>query len=257
MDFINKWLRLSRLLPLATVFTAISVSLAAAVDSEDNGLLGWAVVILGLLAVDALVERMGLLEKIEASLASTQLSHSGLRDRTQLSDKDFQTARTIDVIGISARGIIEHSNLYDLKQAVKSGARVRLILLNPSNEALTMWERLRPQSDRGKTARDVYKTLDECYKVIQDDSNKGSLEVGLIDFYPPFSMVGINMYEPHGSITIEIYGFGTWNAGRERPHIMIKYDNAWYDKYRHQFEEIKDSIQATTKDEIRQILDSY
>jgi len=124
------WLKISRLVPLMTIVVAGGVGILALLGRFQASLAeGIIITILALLAVDALTERLSLLEKIESQLGSF-VSTECLRDRSQLPSPQerAQTASEIAVVAVSAISLMV-PYLGFFEQKMIEGCKLRFVLL--------------------------------------------------------------------------------------------------------------------------------
>lgn len=191
------------------------------------------IALLGLLAADSLIERLNVLERLDArigKLATGQL----LRSRRDMLSVREQTehASEICIAAVSAISVsIQNAKFFETK--VRKGCRVRVILLNPVNPVLEVWN----MQNRFTSAETDIKSTLQTFSSLQQIKSKGKFEVRLSDVFLPFSMVATDMQRQTGTMIVEFHGFKV--ALDERPHILLTaQDNPdWFKHYKLQFEE--------------------
>jgi hypothetical protein len=174
----HKWFRLNRLIPLATiiaVFVAILLSVFQVVQFSffENLVL----TLLGLIAVDAFVERMEILERILKDVEPVaNVGPELLPEQILLTEKPFKKfingAEEIFIFGGSLAGLFSKEyKCIDEWLASKSNTMMKIILVDPElvlDGKITVQSLFRYLDWDEKTARDYYahETL-KSLKVIQ------------------------------------------------------------------------------------------
>lgn len=231
-----RWIKPSRLIPLLTILgagTAIILSLfgITGLSVAENIILA----LLALLAVDALTERISILEKIETRLSSLS---GGQQLRTQAEipsvEKHAGYASEICVIAISAASLLLR-NIPFFEKMVKNGCKMRVILLNPNSSSLQTLNLL----DGGFTTKsDINKTLTILKDFAQIEGVKDRCEIHLSEVFLPFSMFAVDLQKESGSMVITFLNYRTSSTFRERPNIFLtRSDTEWFNYYREQFEQ--------------------
>lgn len=233
-------LSLSRLIPGITVFgagLAILLSLLGIMKfSLSEGII---VALLGLLAADALTERMGILDRLERTLSTIRVGKT-LRSRHEILPipQHAAGATEICIAAISAISVA-HSNLHFFTTRLKEGCKLRLVLLNPKSPHLEAFDL---QSGTATAESSIRAALGVLESLLYEPS-PGSCEIRLSEVFLPFSMVAVNPNTHHGSMVVEFYAYR--KKVDERPHLHLTAGESphWFGYYRTQFESIwSDSI---------------
>jgi hypothetical protein len=235
----KQWLKPSRLIPSLTILAAgVAVVLSlfkVIVLSLAEDII---IALLGFLAADALIERLGLLEKVESRLGSL-IQRFGAQDAPFLqSRKDLarfpetaQDAKDIFIIACSASGILtEHTQFFI--DRVKQGARIRLAVVNPDENAVVEIvgrSDIMPVQTQIADMRTAAGVIEHIGTHIP---NTHLFEVRVFDYVPTLSFVMIDGDLPTGRISAELYLYqiDPWR----RPHFLVtaKDHPDWYSYFR-------------------------
>jgi len=230
----TRWLRLDRLVPFLTLFGAGLLGTLALLGKIQVDLAHGAIItILVLLASDALVARIGVLERIEEKLPSSKASTT-LRPHSLIvkTSEQAATAREICICGIhNSLAIVPHEGF--LKARLKDEMKIKVVLLDPSSDNTRVWDRI-TNKEPGSTSRQIESSL-SVLRVL-DSALGGLIQVRLVDIILPFSIFGVDLERPWGSITVEYQFFGV--ATDQRPHIRMSRNgrDEWYEFYKSQFD---------------------
>lgn len=193
------------------------------------------VALLGLLAFDALTERLNVLEKIEAKLDYSS-RESALKSRQEYIPlpERAEHAMEICILAISATTITA-PNLGFYQNKLKSGCGIRVILLDPDSPSLEIWAL---QNKSTSTDLDIRSALETFRWLIQMSDAKGVCQLRLAEVFPPFSMVATDLQKDTGEIIVEFYTYKS--ALDDRPHVALNAvdDPYWYNHYKQQFEQM-------------------
>lgn len=238
---IKFWLKPQRILPLLTILgagVALVFSMMEIIDlsAADSIIIS----LLGLIAIDSVVERLSILESIESKLVNT-VGSSGLRARTEFSDFEQRSihASEIFILAISAISLSgRYAHIFENK--VNDGCRIKIILLNPQSESLKSLE----LTNRDQAAaHDIRASLAAFEPLIGIKNRKGRCEIRLSDFFLPFSIVAFNPSKDSGEMIVEYHSYKI--SFGEQPHVFLttKDNIHWYEFYKNQFEKAwNDSI---------------
>lgn len=233
----NRWLSLGRIVPTITIVVAALVLVSV--------LLGWVkttvfegvvLAILTLLAVDALTERMSVIENLERKIDNLATSKATLRDRSTLPIfwETGNSASEVFAIGVSLiSAVVNHQSM--LEQKVKEGHKVRLLLLNPVSPTIAIWD---ASNKPAVTRNDIERTLQILEKMKSlEKHNKRNCQIRISDIFLPFSVVVFDADENEGRMIVEYHTYN--RALMERPHIQLTRaeDGRWYDFYLQQCEQ--------------------
>ena len=229
----KRWFRPGRLVPLLTILGAATVLVLSLLkvfqlDLPDEVIIA----LLALLAIDALTERLGLLENIEVKLAGLSVGQA-LRKRADIPPIEEQAlyGSEICIAAISAISVVvRYQSVFESK--LRAGCNVRVILLDPSSPALQTWNLL------GKTPvdSDIRSALEYFKGFSQVEGARGKCEVRLLNVFLPFSMLAVDPQEDSGSMVIEYHAYKM--PFNERPHVFLtqRGDPWWFAYYKQQFE---------------------
>lgn len=227
---LKKWLKLSRLIPLLTILgaggTNVLLLFGVIKLSLPEGII---ISLLGFLAIDALIERVSILERIDTKFRAISTAQT-LKRRVEISPVEEQARNTSEIYIIAIAGtslIINNSNFFASK--MKDGCKIKAILLNPDRPSLQVWEQ---QSKMPRTEYYIGTALETLKRLVQ----MNNCEVRLLDVFLPFSMFAVDLQKASGSMIIEYHIYQ--DTPEERPHIFLtSLDNQyWFNFYRQQFE---------------------
>ncbi|RIK73280.1 hypothetical protein DCC62_17710 [candidate division KSB1 bacterium] len=227
------WLKLRRLLPLLTIAFAVGVGVLSFFDLIAQVPDEVIVTLLALIAVDALVERMSLLEKISARVEKWP-EEEVLRDRSKLNRMEELAAGATEIwaAGISLVSIIRpYDNFY--LQKLRDGCNLRFLLLDPNSKAAEVWNK-KQQTPTAK--KDIKLSLQSLDNLIKHRNLKGKCEVRLAQAFLPFSLVIVNGQKDYGKMTVEMLAYK--KNLHDRPHLQLtKRDHEkWFRFFSDQFE---------------------
>jgi hypothetical protein len=231
----QKWLRLNRLIPLLTLLSA-----GIAIVFSTIGLLSLTlaeqiiIALLALLAVDALNERVTILETVEqrlTSLATTRL----LRTRAEMMSPLQQASQAKEICLLAIHGtsaITPYVGFY--LQKLREGCRIRVILLHPQSPATPLRDKL---VNHTQTTKYIETSL-EALRGLLTTKTRGRCEVRLSQVFLPFSMFGTDLAQETGQLVVEFSSYRV--AIDERPHIYLTAheEPMWFTYYRQQFERV-------------------
>lgn len=124
------WLSIRRLIPLLLIVGAVATVIADAIGRlPTHSFERVMVLLLALLALDSLVERIGLLERIHDLLRKRRME---LNDRSTVvaNDTIFAEARDVTISGVTLLNVLTDRE-YLFQSLLAQGARMRVLLLNP------------------------------------------------------------------------------------------------------------------------------
>jgi hypothetical protein len=173
-----------------------------------------------------------------ASVAITVMSQSGeqLRSRSQLvpARELAQTASEIAFVGVSGISVLVN-DLGFLEQKIKTGCKLRFILLDPNSPSVQTWNLLASVTT---TERDICTALEYLKGLMQIKNARGKCEVRLSKVYPPYALLISDPNENTGVMNVEFYTYKTTFS--DRPHVQLsrQQNQHWFDFFRGQFEQI-------------------
>lgn len=228
------WFKPSRLIPILTILgagTAIVLSLLdiLTLSIAENIIIA----LLALLAIDALTERLSILDGIEARLQYLSAGQT-LRSRSDVPTVDTHAAHATEICFIAISGISLKVRYFGfLENKIKNGCKVKVLLLDPNGVGVQASKLI----SRVTTAESDIQTALESFKELSKIKSKGKFEVRLSPAFIPFTMQAVDLQKPTGSMVVEFHTYK--KTLNERPHIFLTaLDHPqWFEFYRKQFEQ--------------------
>jgi hypothetical protein len=229
---------------LAVILGNVGVLSLSAADQVIIGLLAF-------LAIDAVLERIGVLRRIEQFISEAK-AVSGLRPRSEIPRPDVfgQHALSIDIIAVSAVSIItQYRNFY--RERLKEKCRIRVVLLDPDSDALGVHAR---QSHGSETVikNHIYSTIAALAPLLEPEKSRTNVvELKLISVFLPFSVVAVDLERPGGSIVAE---FHTYRCDLDtRAHVVVERQNHkhWYTFFKSQLDTAWDDAAPISKELVK------
>lgn len=231
----KKWISTSRLIPLMTILgagLAVVLSLLKLIDlSTADEII---IALLALVAVDALNERLNILEKIESRLRDID-STQGLKGRYEMQNPVQQAGNASEICLCVIHGttvIFPYVGFYATR--MKEGCNIRIILLSPDSPAVGL---INLRSKHSQTKQHIISALDTLEGLVGMQA-KGRCEVRLASTSIPFSMFAVDLNKPSGFMNVEYYAYKV--AIDDRPHVFLAASDCpyWFTYYKQQFEAI-------------------
>jgi hypothetical protein len=210
--------------------------------------------VLAIIAFSGLWQRNRQVHRIEKTIkdvASTLQKHivekpSALRffEIIPVLDPFFKSAHTIDLMGVTLTTTLDRQ-ASNIREAMKKGANIRVILANPSPKSLaTKMATLRSEERHVQTY--FKKKLDASFEVIEYLNrqfegrlvNGGNFDVHLIDYAPSFGIVSFDYGQPNGIMFVEIYPHGSGYDTQIAFSLTSQRDGGWFSYFHNQFEDI-------------------
>jgi hypothetical protein len=233
----KRWLEPDRLVPAGTLLAAAAVSALSLVGvikvSKAEGVI---IGLLTLLAADSLVERIRILDRLESRLREISPKVASLRARKDMPKlhEHAMTASEICISAVHGSSVILPNGAF-FERKIREGCRVRIVLLDPTSPSVDIWNRI---SKRTYTRAEIEGSLGVLATILENTSPAPNFEVRLIDVLLPFSMFGVDLSKPTGSIIAEHQCYNV--AADDRPHVRVLPAESpyWFEYYRMQFEDI-------------------
>ena len=238
------WLTFERLIPGATIllaFVAQALELFGVITlSLGEKLL---LLLIGLLAIDALTERLTVLENIRSDIRKIGKNQISLNDifhfRAGLPplEEQLATAKSIDVCGMSLLSIsTEHREL--LLDKVKKGCRIRLLLPNSRDENLM--QKIAPFV--GTLSPEIHTqaittSLDSLNSLPALVDSK-LMEIRICKYPPAHGLFIINGDTPEGEMRVEMYVYKRVPRNTPGFYIRKSQDLNWFEIFWTEFEEL-------------------
>jgi Domain of unknown function (DUF5919) len=140
------------------------------------------------------------------------------------------SASSLLLIGMTMTRTVQGGSLTVLRQVLRSGGKIRVLLTDPTDDALM--RAASEHSQRGITAdrfkRRVESTLEEL--AMLQDATSGDLEIRVAPFIPHMGINAIDVGNPDGLIVLQHYEHRS--AGESAPVISLKpADGFWYEHF--------------------------
>jgi hypothetical protein len=193
------------------------------------------IVLLGLLAGDALSERMTLLERIESELGRLSIGQT-LRGHGYLPSVEEQAAHASEICIAAMSGIALLSRYHGFfERKMKGGCNIRIVLLDPNSSSLQTLDLL---SEVRVAKHDTLSSLGYLGGFSRIGEVAGKCEVRLSTVFLPFSMFAVDLSKDAGSMVVEFLAYKM--PFSERPHVFLtKQDSPhWFEFYQIQFEKV-------------------
>jgi hypothetical protein len=229
------WLTPKRAIPLLTILAAFAADVLSLFGVIEFDLPEQIIIaVLGLIAVDALVERLEILEKLEQKLNRLPEGQL-LRTRSQMVSVEVQAAQAAEIciLAVSATDLIHRYQNF-LEQKVGEGCQMRVILLDPECEAVRVRDlQIQPWM---RSAEDIEISLNALRVLMGKE--KAQVEVHLTEVFLGYSIFAVDLSRPNGTMVVD---FHTYRKGPDtRPHLYLTPDSSghWFDFYKDQFETV-------------------
>jgi hypothetical protein len=225
---------------IATVLAATLVSLASVrgrVELEE--MLQWTLVILAGLATTQLLDRFRIMRNIDVKLDRLIDRSQGFGGATSFFseriphlEQRFRRAKSIAINGMTLSTTSD--KLWGtFRQRLEDGAEIRLLLIDPKHPALQISAiRFHKHQDPQRVGREIAHTLDNLETLMVN--TKGSFQVRLLPYVPPYGIWVIDAGTPHAEIWVELYTF------RDEPEpsfqLLPNRDGIWFAFFEQQFE---------------------
>lgn len=241
----RKWSKASRLIPLLVILgagVAIVLSLFQVVTlsiAEDI-----IIALLALLAVDALGERLGVLDRIETHVADLRKrieSRTSADEVLHLRDELLSFSSQMqkgDEIWVAGRSLVVLLNNYSnqIQQAAKSGKRFRFLIVDPDN--LPLMNAIATSSypyPAAATVEQVGRQALAHLKLLVENTPEGTIEVRLANHIPTCVHFIIDGETSHGQMVIEMYSYRISPGQRLHMRLTRSADSRTFASYLRQF----------------------
>ncbi len=199
----RRWLKPSRIVPSLTIIGAgIAIVLSTLKIIQLNLAENIIIALLGLLAIDALTERLSLLEKIDVRLGNIP-ARQKLKPRAQMIGVEAHAAHALEICIVAISGISLSYRYVDFfERKIRDGCKIRIVLLNPDSTSIRTWEE---QSKVIAIAPDIRSSLAAFGNLLQIPRIKGKYEIRLSEVFAPFSMLATDLNKDTGSMNVEYH----------------------------------------------------
>lgn len=215
------------------------------------------------LAIDALIERVALLETIEATLDEHQVrietvlhqlepmseikvlltrlrKPASLSNRSNLNNEVvFHEAREIDIAGVTLVNLLLEKR-GDFEARLRDGASLRILLLSPTSNAWAAWNDTVVNEDTEAHRRTALGILRGLMQM-----GGGRCEIRDAQYLLPVSLTVVDGARPTGRMVVETIFPGVAASGR--PHVVLTRtdDSQWFEFMRSQFAAAWDTAMPT------------
>lgn len=245
----KSWLKIGRLIPLLTILAAAIVGILSLLGRFQVTMAeGVIIALLTLLSIDALVERMSFLEKIDSRLERLPESEI-LRDRSNLIRMEHLAVGATEIwaAGISLVSILHP--YYDFYlQKLKEGCNLRFLLLEPNSIAREVWDKAQRVPT---TKKDIETSLQVIDNITKSSRLKGKCEARRSQFQLPFSLVIVDSQKERGRMIVELLAYKRSLPDRLHLYLTRRNHEKWFMFFYNQFESLwHDSSIRQTEAEI-------
>lgn len=147
-------------------------------------------------------------------------------------------ATQIDGFGYSLINFIRN-NKRTLTEAVKNGATLRLVVIDPNGKSVEVMKNIKPTTG---ITEDVSRTL-KIAKSIQAESKesiRGKLEIRVIDWIPSCTTIILDGATDHGWMEIGFFPPSYKKVTDSKAYLQLsrKVDKDWFDEYANAFNDV-------------------
>jgi hypothetical protein len=215
---------------LLVAVTLVAKGLGLVSDSLVDSL---TLAMLGFLGLGFLIIRYRIAELLQTSkLIDTANAVQLLDEFPPLLDEYLKNASEILMLGISLRKTT-YNHYDDFMDKVKNGLKIRALVINPHGRYINMEAVAKSYSrnDPHQVFASEYDAILERYKLIRDEANQPSnIQVGLLDFVPPFSAYIFPQKGKGGIIFVQIYAYKA-PVGHTPYFVVTQRQNPlWYER---------------------------
>jgi len=235
---------------VVAILVSIFATLYGALGGDQVALLAAIATVLGLLAFGIIRDRqtretlseniIRLDQSMQVTLKGKVSSENFFLRRTQapsLAEFLKSSTESLDLLGYSliSVGTIHSNTLRELKER---GGKVRVIVANPENPALTelLSKRFKELDNSSVAKSHIVTTLSTLLPLVGKSKNGGSFSIRVTDFYPTFSFIGVDIKRPTGKCQIE-FPLNRIGVG-QNPVFVLEATNDvnWFTEFKDQFE---------------------
>lgn len=222
-----------RIFPLITIGVGAIVVLLSAFHVIDARPVEHAIILLlALLAVDSLVERQGILQKLADRLEGNP-GATPIKSRAEMPplQDQLQGAKEVRLFAVSGISLLQaHLSLF--KRKVEEGCALKVLLLDPESPFVASWSAM-VKAPRAKS--DIESMLDVLEKLRATTHGRGSCQLRVSHTSPPFSMFVVDPLGDSGRMFLDFHSIGGPLA--ERPMVVLRrtHHTHWFDFFVEQF----------------------
>jgi hypothetical protein len=151
----------------------------------------------------------------------------------------IEKASHVDALGYSLRTLI-HNGQNNLINAVKGGASIRLIVIDPDGKSIQVMKAIKPETG---IAKDIIRSLEIAQIKIQEQvqqSAVGRFEIRVIDWIPSCSLLILNSSSDNALMEVGYFPPNYKKTVGHKLHLYFskKKDKAQFDEYLEEFNEL-------------------
>ena len=196
-------------------------------------------ILLGFLALDSLIEKIGYLESIEEKISRVEQAHPKDPDNVVLKTREtipliterLRNVKSVIIIAISANALLS-SHIHRIEKAFQEGTKFRLLLMDPESPYLGAVAMSEPAIYSAEhQAQRIIDSVRLATKLSRDGVGSGQMEVRYFRGIPTVSIIAYDVDESHGLIQVELHSFQS--ALTSRPLFLLgkKQNPTWYKHY--------------------------
>jgi hypothetical protein len=246
-------MRLELLAPIVVIFGAASApflnsySVVPLTKGEE-----FIVGLIAVLAIDALIERVKVLNEIRIDVKRIATRNASLQDifqpRTLLGPLEdrLANAKSIDIAGPSLNAIAKSQHELLLKKAGE-GCKIRLLLLSPHNETLmknsySLVASITPEEQKGEIISSLDRFVNNNLYL-----QSGTFQIRTYDYPFPHGILITNSDLPSGELRVEMYIPGRRPNRTPGFTVHKATDPERFDEFAREFNDLWDKAQPYTK----------
>lgn len=226
------------LITLSSAAWAAVMSIRYAIPNEE--MLQWILAILVLITLTMITDRFRVLSRLESGLDKIAekwdqpaRAEQIFADQIPNLESRLRRAKSIDINGISLANTTKQ--YWDIfRECVKGGGRVRLLLLDPHNDAM---HSMVYSSHRGHSTdtlrREIKTSIDKIQALHLDLKGSTRFQARLGNFVPAFGIWVIDGDRPDAELWVELYAY------RVKPepifHLIPSRDGKWFKHFKEQY----------------------
>lgn len=166
-------------------------------------------------------------------------------------DSLVRSATHIDICGVTLTTAI-NKQFVNLRDRLRSGAAIRILVIDPSSTALKM------SAERSSSPEDIeyylvrlnatlkelfylFKSWEDIKAVEKSAVRSGSLSVRLLSYAPSFGLISFNANQDNGLTLVEIYPHKSVNQPAASFDLTPSRDEQWYRYFTDQFDQMWNS----------------
>ncbi|MBN2006472.1 MAG: hypothetical protein JXA21_24180 [Anaerolineae bacterium] len=200
--------------------------------------------LLGVLAIDTLIEKLGYLHRIEENIVKLRdKPHSAdnifhAKDKMRSFDEWLKECKEMRVLGRDCIGLLNQYTNQIIEKTLDGGC-FRFLIADP-NDAKLM-DVIATSSVLRSSGTERAQVIQQALKILEDivkKGKKGSVEVKLINWVPTNSYVIVDPKKECGQMLVEPFGFKITSAQRRHMVLSRETDGQSYVFHLDQFEEM-------------------